>query len=79
MANNEDTDQVFGPAVSDLGLHYDDDEFRFNGMSTHEGHLRQNGVLTWFCNETAILIDMYENRSTRFTQPWLFQFFGQIR
>ena len=27
---------------------YDDDEFRFNDTSTHEGHLRQNGVLTWF-------------------------------
>ena len=31
----------------------DDDEFRFNDASTHESHLRQNGVLTWFCNETA--------------------------
>ena len=30
----------------------DDDEFRFNDASTHEGHLRQNGELTWFCNET---------------------------
>ena len=29
----------------------DDDEFRFNDASTHEGHLRQNGELTWFCNE----------------------------
>ena len=27
----------------------DDDEFRFNDPSTHEGHLHQNGVLTWFC------------------------------
>ena len=27
----------------------DDDEFRFNDASTHEGHLRQNGVLTRFC------------------------------
>ena len=34
----------------------DDDEFRFNDASTHEGHLRQTGVLTWFCNETAIMI-----------------------
>ena len=25
----------------------DDDEFRFNDASTHEGHLRQNGELTW--------------------------------
>ena len=34
----------------------DDDEFRFNDASTHEGHLRQNGELTWFCNETIIMI-----------------------
>ena len=33
-----------------------DDEFRFNDASTHEGHLRQNGELTWFCNETIIMI-----------------------
>ena len=25
----------------------DDDEFRFNDASTHEGHLRQNGELTF--------------------------------
>ena len=36
----------------------DDDKFRFNDASTHEGHLRQNSVLTctWFCNEMAIII-----------------------
>ena len=34
----------------------DDDEFRFNDASTHEGHLRQNGELTWFCSETIIMI-----------------------
>ena len=34
----------------------DNDEFRFNDASTHEGHLRQNGELTWFCNETIIMI-----------------------
>ena len=28
----------------------------FNDASTHEGHLRQNGELTWFCNETIIMI-----------------------
>ena len=33
-----------------------DDEFRFNDASIHEGHLRQNGELTWFCNETIIMI-----------------------
>ena len=35
---------------------FDDDEFRFNDASTHEGHLRQNGELTWFCSETIIMI-----------------------
>ena len=34
----------------------DDDEFRFNDASNHEGHLRQNGELTWFCSETIIMI-----------------------
>ena len=33
----------------------DDDEFRFNDASTHEGHLRQNGELTWLCSETIIM------------------------
>ena len=33
-----------------------DDEFRFNDASTHEGHLRQNGELTWFCSETIIMV-----------------------
>ena len=33
-----------------------DDEFRFNDASTHEGPLCQNGELTWFCNETVIMI-----------------------
>ena len=33
----------------------DDDEFRFNDASTHEGQLHQNGILTWFGIETAIL------------------------
>ena len=34
----------------------DDDEFRFNDASTHEGHLRQNGILTRVFNETSMLI-----------------------
>ena len=38
------------------GQRGDDDEFRFNDASTHEGHLRQNGELTWFCNETIIMM-----------------------
>ena len=42
---------LIGDSVDD-----DDDEFRFNDASTHEGHLRQNGKLTWFCNETAIKV-----------------------
>ena len=33
-----------------------DNEFSFNDASTHKGHLRQNGVLTRFCNETVIMI-----------------------
>ena len=32
---------------------YGDDEFRFNDATTHEGHLRQNGILTSFDIETA--------------------------
>ena len=36
----------------------DDDEFRFNDASTHEGHLRQNGELTWFCSETIIMVSL---------------------
>ena len=34
----------------------DDNEFRFNDVSTQEGHLRQNGILTGFGIETAIMI-----------------------
>ena len=34
----------------------DDDEFRYNNASTHEGCLRQNGILTWFCIETATML-----------------------
>ena len=34
----------------------DDDEFRFNDASIHEDHLRQNGVLTSFSNETAVIM-----------------------
>ena len=29
----------------------DDDEFRFNDTSTHEGHLHQNDISTWFVME----------------------------
>ena len=43
--------------MSTLVGHFDDDdEFRFNDASTHEGHLRQNGELTWFCSETIIMV-----------------------
>ena len=34
----------------------EDDEFSFNDASTNEGHLHQNDVLTWFCNEAAIMM-----------------------
>ena len=45
----------FDTAIASLSS-VDDDEFRFNDASTHEGHLRQNGELTWLCNETIIMI-----------------------
>ena len=32
----------------DKNIKDDDDEFRFYDASTHEGHLRQSGELTWF-------------------------------
>ena len=44
------------PSVLSCTGSYDDDAFRFNDASTHEGHLRQNGELTWFCNETVIMM-----------------------
>ena len=34
----------------------DDDEFRFNDASTHEGHLRQNCILTCFSIERAVMV-----------------------
>ena len=37
-------------------IRINDDEFRFNDASTHEGHWRQNGELTWFYNEMIIMI-----------------------
>ena len=37
------------------------DEFRCKDASTHEGHLRQNGELTWFCNETVIMMSYMHN------------------
>ena len=48
----------------------DDDAFRFNDASTHEGHLRQNGKLIWFCNETAIKISHID--SSDWTLSFLF-------
>ena len=44
------------PAKVIKKLDDDDDQFRFNDRSTHEVHLRQNGELTWFCNETVIMM-----------------------
>ena len=40
--NISDTTTVLSRAVLPS-----DDELRFNDASTHEGHLHQNGVLTW--------------------------------
>ena len=48
--------EVFGILLLEISRREDDDEFRFNDASTHEGHLRQNGELTWFCSETIIMI-----------------------
>ena len=48
--------EVFGILLLAMSRREDDDEFRFNDASTHEGHLRQNGELTWFCSETIIMI-----------------------
>ena len=53
----------------------DDDEFRFNDASTHEGHLRQNGELTWFCSETIIMIRhrSFADLNLKYTPiKWLF-------
>ena len=47
----------------------DDDEFRFNDASTHEGHLRQNGELTWFCSETIIMISHYVSAKVLYQGP----------
>ena len=33
-----------------------DDDFGFKDASTHEGHLCQNGKLTWFSIETAVMV-----------------------
>ena len=33
-----------------------DDEFGFNNVSTHEGQLRQNGTLTYFSIERAVML-----------------------
>ena len=38
----------------------DDEEFRFNDVSNHEGHLRQNGVLKW-----CISSDLMTYQTTR--------------
>ena len=35
-----------------------DDEFGFNDASTNGGHSGQSGVLTWFCNETSIMVSI---------------------
>ena len=52
----EETANKTTVVIKNAILSVDDDEFWFNDASTHEGHLRQNGELTWFCNETIIMI-----------------------
>ena len=44
------------------------DEFRFNDASTHEGHLRHNGVLSWFSNETAVMISNICKKNVKLEQ-----------
>ena len=39
-------------------------EFRFKDMSTHKSHLHQNGILTWFCNEMAIIMSIMMDSSS---------------
>ena len=33
-----------------------DDEFGFNGASTHEGHLHHNGIIPCFSIERAVMV-----------------------
>ena len=35
---------------------HDDGEFRFHHASTHEGYLRQNGIIIWFGIEIIIIM-----------------------
>ena len=69
----------------------DDDEFRFNNMSTHEGYLCQNGILTWFAIATAIMIghlhnlheaylmDTHNQKSSRSKSRWPFSIISCIK
>ena len=53
----------------------DDDEFRFKDLSTHEGHLLQNGILIWFCNETAIMMSFMCKSACKSTVEGIFELF----
>ena len=45
----------------------EDDDFRFKDELTHESHLRQNGILTWFCNAMAIIKSLSTRNQTQAT------------
>ena len=57
VISNESDQPVHLPSMARVLVHSswdslealddDDDGFRFNNASTHEGHLHQNGILTW--------------------------------
>ena len=52
----------------------DDDELGFNDVSTHEGHLRQNGIFTCFSIERAVMVshqvvDKDSHIITNYTDP----------
>ena len=51
VVNSADPDQTMHSVSSDLGL---DNVFRLNNAPTHEGHLCQNRILTWFGSETDV-------------------------
>ena len=43
----------------------DDIEFRFNNASAYKSHLHQNGILTWFGIETAIMVKSYMHENIK--------------
>ena len=45
---------ILSELTESLDTENDADEFRFNDKSTHEDHLSQNGILTFFRLKMAI-------------------------